>query len=129
MFVRKTQVPAEKSIGEIKRALLKFGCKNFQQGNNKDKGHISFTYEGKKVRINFSIPPFPGADVTIAQMKKYEKATNIRWREILICIKGKLESVATEIETFEEAFMAHIDSKQLQPSKNAQKISKLKRAA
>ena len=31
-----------------------------------------------------------------------------RWRALLFCIKAKLESVEAKIETFEEAFLAHV---------------------
>jgi hypothetical protein len=31
-----------------------------------------------------------------------------RWRALLLCVKAKLESVSSKIETFEEAFLAHV---------------------
>ena len=36
------------------------------------------------------------------------KETRRRWRCLLITIKAKLECIETGIETFEEAFLAHI---------------------
>lgn len=39
---------------------------------------------------------------------EYEQQCRTYWRRLLLCIKAKLESVETGIETFEEAFLAQI---------------------
>lgn len=36
------------------------------------------------------------------------QASRSLWRALLICVKAKLESVESKIESFEEAFMAHV---------------------
>lgn len=40
--------------------------------------------------------------------KVYEQETRTRFRALVLCIKAKLESVESGIESFEEAFLAHI---------------------
>lgn len=37
-----------------------------------------------------------------------EQQTRAKWRALLLCIKAKLESVESGIESFENAFMAHV---------------------
>jgi hypothetical protein len=39
---------------------------------------------------------------------KEQKTRRQKWRALLLCIKAKLESVASGIESFEEAFLAHV---------------------
>lgn len=36
------------------------------------------------------------------------QANRERWRQLHLCIKAKLEAVAQEIESFDEAFLAHV---------------------
>ncbi|WP_210386043.1 hypothetical protein [Phyllobacterium sp. SYP-B3895] len=42
------------------------------------------------------------------QLQAWEQACRSRWRALLLSIKAKLESVEAGIETFEDAFLAHI---------------------
>jgi len=53
-------------------------------------------------RIRFDLP-LPTGD-----SDKDEKAKRQKWRALLLCIKAKLEGVESKIETFEEAFLAHV---------------------
>ena len=39
---------------------------------------------------------------------QYERAERQRWRALLLVLKAKLESVESNIETFENAFLAQI---------------------
>lgn len=110
MFAEKTKVPADKSAGEIRKALLTFGGKDFALATHSDKAHIAFTYKEMRVKIVFSTPTNPGESATLAQKKKHEQAINTRWRQLLLCVKAKLESINCGIETFEQAFMAHIET-------------------
>ncbi|WP_210205670.1 hypothetical protein [Pseudaminobacter salicylatoxidans] len=41
-------------------------------------------------------------------MAAWEQACRSRWRALYLCIKAKLESIDSGIETFEDAFLAHI---------------------
>ncbi len=41
-------------------------------------------------------------------MNAWEQACRSRWRALFLCIKAKLESIESGIETFEDAFLAHI---------------------
>jgi len=43
-----------------------------------------------------------------ASRAEWEKSTRQIWRALLLAVKSKLESVESGIETFDEAFFAHI---------------------
>lgn len=127
MFAKKTKVPAEKSAGEIRKALTDFGAKKFSLGTGKNTSFIGFVFKNIPVKIEFETPEQPGGDATIAQKKKHIQATNTKWRQVHLCVKAKLESVVVGIETFEEGFMAHIETPNL--GLNAKKHSKLGKKA
>ena len=46
--------------------------------------------------------------MTAASLKTGEQIHRQRWRALLLCIKAKLEGVESKIESFEEAFLAHV---------------------
>jgi len=60
------------------------------------KAMIGFALNDRAIRFELELPE--GNDQAIRQ----------RWRALLLAIKSKLESVDCGIETFEEAFLAHI---------------------
>lgn len=43
-----------------------------------------------------------------AASEAWVQACRERWRQLHLCIKAKLESIAGDIETFDEAFLAHV---------------------
>ena len=65
-----------------------------------------------KQTINLPRTDFPmKANLPVAEPKMlaaWEQALRTRWRALLLCIKAKLESVESGIETFDTAFMAQI---------------------
>ena len=101
----------DKSIEEIRKFLLQMGAKGFSFGSLEDKAYLTFSYQGKGVRLMLDVPQRPGKDATIAQLKKHEQARRKKWRQVLICIKSKFHCIQCEIETFEQAFMAHLLTK------------------
>lgn len=92
-----TDVPAERSRGEIESTLQRFGADQFGYGVKTDSAVIVFRANSRHVRFVLPLP----AD-------RRDKEVRRRWRSLAMCIKAKLESVATGIETFEESFMAHV---------------------
>jgi hypothetical protein len=103
-YAEGTEVPAEKSRIEIERTLTRFGADQFGYGTKADAAVIVFRAHGRHVR--FMLPlPLPKDHAT---KEGRERETRRRWRSLAMCIKAKLESVATGIETFEESFMAHV---------------------
>lgn len=99
-FAEGTVVPADKSRTEIERALQKFGADQFGYGWRGEDAVVFFRARGRHVRF---VLPMPSG---MKDGPKKDQEIRRRWRALYLCIKAKLESVATEIETFEDSFMA-----------------------
>jgi hypothetical protein len=95
-YARRTRVPIDQSRLEIERVCRKYGATEFGSGWREDSASVSFVAQGRMVRF---IVPMP---------KNNDTEQRRRWRCLLLGIKAKMECVATKIETFEQAFLAHI---------------------
>lgn len=93
-----TKVPASQSRHEIEVLLKRYGADSFGYAQEADCVTIGFRTHGRMLRFRVIMP----------DEKKTAKQYRQRWRALLLCIKGKLESVASGIEQFDEAFMANI---------------------
>jgi hypothetical protein len=100
MYARRTTVPIEQTKTEIERTLKRYGASSFAYFSETKRASVMF--EASHRRIRFDLPLPPGEDAKEAKLRRS------KWRALLLCIKAKLESVESEIETFEEAFMAHV---------------------
>ena len=106
-FAEGTEVPAERSRAEIERTLTRFGADQFGYGWRESASVIVFRAQGRHIR--FILPMPTEADLKGMRIKDArEREIRRRWRALTLCIKAKLEAVATGIESFEESFMAHI---------------------
>jgi hypothetical protein len=103
-YANGTSVPADRSRSEIERTLTRFGADQFGYGTKSDSAVIVFRSSGRHIRFVLPLPSLKQCGSQTA----FEKETRRRWRSMSMCIKAKLESVATGIETFEESFMAHV---------------------
>lgn len=99
-YAARTEVSVDKSRTEIERTLKRYGADRFAYFTEADRAIVVF--EAKQRRIRFDLP------VPEAATTKGEQLQRSRWRALLLCIKAKLESVDSKIETFEEAFLAHV---------------------
>lgn len=103
-FAEHTKVPIDQSRNEIERTLTRYGADKFAYVSSVDRAVLMF--EAHRRRIRFDMP-LPTAKV-IKDDKKLQQERRRLWRALLLCIKSKLESVESGIETFEDAFLAHI---------------------
>lgn len=108
MYAQYTTVPVEKSMEELRLALTKFGAKDLSYGSNDGHTYIAFDYQETKIKLMFPMPCPPKKESSNAAVKKYEQYRRTKWRQIVLCIKAKMESIVSGIETFEEAFLPHI---------------------
>lgn len=92
-----TKVPVTNSRAEIERELTKYGATSFGFALQPDKSCVFFEYDGRRIR--FDLPMKAGTS---------DKEQRSRWRALNLSIKAKLVSVDTGIETFEQAFLAHV---------------------
>lgn len=99
-YAEGTVVPADRSRNDIERMLTKFGADQFGYGWHGENAVIVFRAHGRHIRFVLPMPH---------EMKdgpKKEQEIRRRWRALALCIKAKLESAHTGIETFEDSFMA-----------------------
>lgn len=105
-YAQGTKVPADQSRSEIEKTLTRFGADQFGYGNKSDAAVIVFRAQNRHVRFMLPLPT--AKDKQFPSIESRDKEIRRRWRSLAMCIKAKLESVATGIETFEESFMAHV---------------------
>lgn len=99
-YAKGTTVAPEKTRMEIERVLAKYGATDFGYMMRSDMATIVFAKSDRRVRFNLPLPQ--------AGDRRGEQLLRERWRALLLCIKAKLESVESRIETFDEAFLAHV---------------------
>ena len=99
-YANRTDVPVERTRTEIEATLKRYGADRFAYFS--ETGRAVVVFEAHKRRIRFDLPVPEGEAV------KDQQTRRSRWRALLLCIKAKLEAVESKIETFEEAFLAHV---------------------
>lgn len=112
-----TQVPVERSRGEIERTLTKYGARQFMYGYDQDRALVAFTLNNRQIRFILEMPRRDSEEVRLtaggnprtpsAQRDFYDQLVRQRWRALLLVIKAKLEAVDTGIVSFESEFLAH----------------------
>jgi hypothetical protein len=117
-FAEGTDVPVDRSKSEIENVLTRFGADQFMYGWKGEAAAIAFRSQGRHIRFLLPMPQASDSDMQKDRrghrrspsetQNAIEKEKRRRWRALCLCIKAKLESVATGIETFEESFMAHV---------------------
>lgn len=101
--MRETRVPVERTRAEIERLLGRFKATGFAYGSEVGRAMIGF--QTKERRIRFMLPLV--AKPAMSQ-KQVEQMVRYRWRALYLTIKAKLEGIDAGIETFDEAFIAHV---------------------
>lgn len=114
-----TGVSVERSQREIEQLVRAAGASSFYRGQQAGRAVVGF--ELKDRRILFELP-MPG-DEEFATFKRRgrvvqtpphqveqlrDQAERAKWRALALCIKAKLVSVDSGVESFEEAFMANV---------------------
>ncbi|RKI08303.1 hypothetical protein D7Y15_26210 [Corallococcus sp. AB030] len=117
-YASRTSVPVAKTEMEIKELLRRHGAT--RTGFAEEEGRAVIMFEMQERRVQFTMP-LPRRDelrfaedsrgytrTVESQRKLWEQACREKWRALLLTIKAKFVSVESQVETFEEAFLAHI---------------------
>lgn len=120
-YAKGTSVSPEKTRTDIERTLSRYGAKSFAYGWSGDGASIMFEASDRRVRFLLPLPSKDDKKFThvlrhgylrprTAQQAEgaWEQGCRERWRSLLLAVKARLESVDAGIETFEDAFLAHI---------------------
>lgn len=112
-----TRVGSEASLNEIRALVKKYDGGKFGFIEDEQSVGIAFELNGRRVRFMLPLPTRDDAVATVGNQyqragqydaKRHEQLIRQRWRGLVIAIKGKLESWALGIETFDAAFMAQL---------------------
>ena len=119
-FASGTSVPVARSRVEIETLLGRHGASHVGVMLAPGKAEVLFTIGDWSVRFQMPLPSADEARFThrdrwtpraeAAAQRLWEQACRTKWRCLLLTIKAKLVSVENQVETFEEAFLAHIVS-------------------
>lgn len=117
-YANTTSVSVEKTEAEIKALLRKHGAESFMQGEEPGRAMIAFQMKERRIMFRLPLPKRDEKQFALdgrnnrrtaeKQTAAWEQGCRSRWRGLFLCIKAKLESVESGIETFEEAFLSHV---------------------
>lgn len=118
-YAKDTSVSVDKTEGEIKSIIRRYGATAFASMEGNGMAMIAFQMQERRITFKLPLPDPEAAEFKFTPAKRqarskqqqtaaWEQACRSRWRSLFLCIKAKLESVEAGIETFEDAFMAHI---------------------
>lgn len=101
-FAADTKVPAGQSRMDIERLLSEHQCSQYGTAIDytTNSARVQFRAHDRIVRFEIALPK--------QDQRNREQLERQRWRQLLLVIKAKLESVENDISTFEEEFLAHI---------------------
>jgi hypothetical protein len=115
-YARNTQVSTDRSIGEIKRIVERYGATSFVFGSSDGVGVVGFEIQKRAVRIRVPMPKAEefketptgrGRDDYTIRLE-LEKASRQRWRCLCLVVKAKLEAVESGISSVENEFLSNI---------------------
>lgn len=118
-YAKDTSVSVDKTEGEIKSLLRKHKAGGIATIESDNFAVITFDMHSRRISFRLPLPDPSDEEFTLTPSRKFartkdeaykawEQACRSRWRGLYLCIRAKLESVETKIETFEEAFLAHV---------------------
>jgi hypothetical protein len=120
-----TTVPVERSQGEIRKLLAKHGASRFEFGEAVDEqgtswAAIAFALGGRSVRMRVPLKPVDRAAIRRKltrtrtrterdlELEAQDQEARRIWRVLAWNLKARLEAVEEGVETFDEAFLAHL---------------------
>lgn len=118
-YAQKTGVSVSKSMDEIRMMVAKAGGTKFATAEEDGCARVLFELQDRRVMFELALPSVNSfaarkrygrvvkAD-SAWQMGEWEQACRVQWRALALAIKAKLVSVESWVESFEEAFLAHI---------------------
>jgi hypothetical protein len=113
-YAKGTAVDAGRTKYEIETMLRKRGARSTAMAQSGDKAMVVFELQDRQVRFVMPLPAQPPPAAARMQpgredlSKRWEQACKERWRAMLLAIKSKFVSIDSGVESFEEAWMAHI---------------------
>lgn len=115
-YAENTTVDVEKTIGEVKRTLQRFGSERFAYQESPGELQIAFDIRGLSILMRIKMPSREEFSVTDSGRARTESAQFAQWqqeckrraRSLCAVIKAKLIAVDDNVATVEQEFMPYI---------------------
>jgi len=122
-FAQGTDVSTDKSRMELETLLRRYGAESTAVFTSRGEAAVAFEMRGRRILFRLKMPEqneerFTHARVNATRtlqrrpaelaFKMWDQGCRERWRALVLAVKAKLVSVEEGVETFEEAFMAHV---------------------
>jgi hypothetical protein len=123
MAYASTTVPVERSQAQLRKLLQQHGANSFEFGegvlNGQPTAAVAFAVHGQHVRMRVPLKAPGDAAVSAAASRSKrgqhetratltEQESKRIWRVLAWNVKARMEAVEEGVETFEEAFLAHL---------------------
>lgn len=115
-YAENTEVPVDRSLGQIQTTLKTHGASRFVYGEDDDAFMIGFVMEGRQYRFVVPLPQRTDRDIAYTDTGKarlssaipglLEQGRKQRFRALLLVLKAKLEAIDTGITTLEDEFLS-----------------------
>ncbi len=112
-----TDVPPDRSRGEIEKTLTRYGATQFAYGWDESAAFLGFVADGRQVRFVVPMPDPKDPSIVLTETGRartsaavktaLEQATRQRWRALALVVKAKLEAVAAGLISFEDEFLPY----------------------
>jgi hypothetical protein len=115
-YAEGTSVDVERTVGEIKRTLQRFGCDRFAYSEGSGELQIAFDIRGLSILMRIALPSRDEFGVTETGRSRTESATFAAWqqeirrraRSLAAVIKAKLIAIDDDVATLEQEFLPYI---------------------
>lgn len=117
-YASTTSVSVSKTKGEIDGLLRKHKAAGFGVFEERTRAMLVFEMSERRIVFHLPLPDQLDKEFVMtargkarsadAALAAWEQACRSRWRALFLCIKAKLESIESGIESFEDAFLAQI---------------------
>lgn len=96
-YAVKTKVSIGQTATEIEHMIMQRKATSFVKFTATDAAMIAFEMQDRRILFRLPLPKSTN-----------DQQRRSKWRGLLLAIKAKFESIESGIETFEDAFLAHI---------------------
>lgn len=117
-YAKDTAVPVSRTREHISAALHRYGASDEMIGTVAGRAVVQFMVAGRLVRVSTPLPDLQDRDIVYTAAGRTrnasgreaarDQAVRSRWRALYLVITAKLEAITAGIETFDQAFLAHI---------------------
>lgn len=118
-YARDTSVSVAKSRGEIEDLVARAGGSRFASMQEPERAVVLFELQDRRIMFELPLPRRADFEVRTVRgrpkqqpperaQRDWEQACRSHWRALALAIKAKLVSVESGVESFEEAFLAHV---------------------